>query len=93
MPIERIAESDPSLCGMVSYTIRGAGRYFQAAVAGVMEGALGKEMVVALGHFVTEVGGSVENVMFGTILAVAEENANEVHRQLFEKPLPLRSRC
>lgn len=36
----------------------------------------------ALGRFVTEVG-EVENVMFETILAVATENANEVHKKFY----------
>jgi hypothetical protein len=35
------------------------------------------EMIEALGRFVTEVG-DVEYVMFETILAVAEEDANQV---------------
>ena len=51
-----------------------------------MEVALGEEMVVALGRFVTEVG-EVENVMFETILAVAEEDANEVHRRFYQETL------
>jgi hypothetical protein len=41
-------------------------------------------MVVALGRFVTEVG-EVENVMFETILAVAQEDANEVHRRFYQE--------
>ncbi len=42
------------------------------------------EMILALGHFVTVVG-EVEYVMFETILAVAEEDANEVHRAFYSK--------
>jgi hypothetical protein len=42
------------------------------------------EMIEALGRFVTEVG-DVEYVMFGTILAVAEEDANEVHRAFYNE--------
>ena len=42
------------------------------------------EMIVALGHFVTEVG-EVEYVMFETILAVAHEDANEVHRRFYRE--------
>ena len=42
------------------------------------------EMVVALGSFVTEVG-EVENVMFETILVVAQEDANEVHRRFYQE--------
>ncbi len=41
-------------------------------------------MYEALGRFVTEVG-DVENVMFETILAVADENANEVHRRFYSE--------
>jgi hypothetical protein len=41
-------------------------------------------MVEALGGFVTEVG-DLEYVMFETILAVAEEDANEVHRDLYSE--------
>jgi hypothetical protein len=42
------------------------------------------EMIQALGGFVTEVG-DVEYVMFETILAVAEEDANEVHRAFYNE--------
>ena len=42
------------------------------------------EMVLALGRFVTEVG-DVEYVMFETILAVAEENAKDVHSAFFKE--------
>jgi len=42
------------------------------------------EMIEALGRFVTEVG-DVEYVMFETILAVAEEDANEVHRAFYNE--------
>jgi hypothetical protein len=42
------------------------------------------EMIEALGRFVTEVG-DVEEVMFETILAVAEEDANEVHRAFYSE--------
>jgi hypothetical protein len=42
------------------------------------------EMIEALGQFVTEVG-DVENVMFETILAVAAEDANEVHRTFYNE--------
>ena len=45
-------------------------------------GAMSDEMIEALGRFVTEVG-DVEYVMFETILAVAEEDANEVHRAFY----------
>ncbi len=45
---------------------------------------MGDEMVVVLGRFVTEVG-EVENVMFETILAVAQEDANEVHRRFYQE--------
>ena len=41
-------------------------------------------MVGALGRFVTEVG-EVENVMFETILAVAQEDANEIHRRFYQE--------
>jgi hypothetical protein len=41
-------------------------------------------MIDALGRFVTEVG-DVEYVMFETILAVAEEDANEVHRAFYNE--------
>jgi hypothetical protein len=49
-----------------------------------LEVALRDEMVLALGRFVTEVG-EVENVMFETILAVAQEYANEVHRRFYQE--------
>jgi hypothetical protein len=42
------------------------------------------EMIEALGRFVTEVG-DVEYVMFETILAVAEEDANGVHRAFYNE--------
>jgi len=42
------------------------------------------EMIKALGGFVTEVG-EVEYVMFQTILAVADEDANEVHRAFYNE--------
>jgi hypothetical protein len=42
------------------------------------------EMTLALGAFVTEVG-DVEYVMFETILAVAEEEPNEVHRAFYNE--------
>ena len=42
------------------------------------------EMIKALGRFVTEVG-DVEYVMFETILAVAAEDANEVHRAFYNE--------
>jgi len=42
------------------------------------------EMIEALGRFVTEVG-DVEYVMFETILAVAKEDANEVHRAFYNE--------
>jgi len=45
---------------------------------------LSDEMIWALGQFVTEVG-DVENVMFETILAVAAEDANEVHRTFYNE--------
>jgi hypothetical protein len=43
------------------------------------------EMIEALGAFVTEVG-EVEHVMFETILAVAEEDANDVHGAFYSEP-------
>jgi hypothetical protein len=46
--------------------------------------AMSDEMIEALGRFVTEVG-DVEYVMFETILAVAEEDANEVHRIFYNE--------
>jgi hypothetical protein len=42
------------------------------------------EMIEVLGGFVTEVG-EVEYVMFQTILAVADEDANEVHRAFYNE--------
>jgi hypothetical protein len=42
------------------------------------------EMIEVLGGFVTEVG-DVEYVMFATILAVADEDANEVHRAFYNE--------
>jgi len=42
------------------------------------------EMIEALGQFVTEVG-DVEYAMFEMILAVAEEDANEVHRAFYNE--------
>jgi hypothetical protein len=42
------------------------------------------EMQITLGWFLTEVG-DVEHVMFETILAVATEDANIVHKQFYEK--------
>jgi hypothetical protein len=42
------------------------------------------EMIEALGRFVTEVG-DVEYVMFETILAVTEEDANEVHGAFYNE--------
>jgi hypothetical protein len=42
------------------------------------------EMIGALGQFVTELG-DVENVMFETILAVAGEDTNEVHRAFYNE--------
>jgi hypothetical protein len=42
------------------------------------------EMILALGRFVTAVG-EVEYVMFKTILAVAEEDANDVHRAFYKE--------
>src|SRR5688572_23326492 len=47
-------------------------------------GAMSDEMIKALGQFVTEVG-DVEYVMFETILAVAEDDANEVHRTFYNE--------
>jgi hypothetical protein len=46
--------------------------------------AMSDEMTLALGAFVTEVG-DVEYVMFETILAVAEEEPNEVHRAFYNE--------
>jgi hypothetical protein len=46
--------------------------------------AMSDEMTLALGAFVTEVG-DVEYVMFETILAVAEEEPNDVHRAFYNK--------
>jgi hypothetical protein len=46
--------------------------------------AMSDEMIRALGAFVTEVG-DVEYVMFRTILVVAKEDANEVHRVFYNK--------
>jgi hypothetical protein len=43
---------------------------------------MSEEMELALGHFVTEVG-EVEYVMFETILAVHEGDANELHSQFY----------
>jgi hypothetical protein len=45
---------------------------------------MSNEMIEALGQFVTEVG-DVEHVMFETILAVAEEDANETHRVFYNE--------
>ena len=42
------------------------------------------EMILALGQFVTSVG-EAENVMFETILAVADEDANDVHREFYKE--------
>ena len=42
------------------------------------------KMILALGEFVTAVG-EVEYVMFETILAVAEEAANDVHRAFYKE--------
>jgi hypothetical protein len=42
------------------------------------------EMIEVLGSFVTEVG-DVEYVMFETLLAVAEEDANDVHRAFYNE--------
>jgi hypothetical protein len=42
------------------------------------------EMILALGRFVTAVD-EVEYVMFETILVVAEEDANEVHRVFYKE--------
>ena len=38
----------------------------------------------ALGKFITEVG-DIENVMFETILAVSDEDPNEVHRKFYSE--------
>jgi hypothetical protein len=43
-----------------------------------------EQMIVALGNLVTEVG-EVENVMFETILAVAEDDPNDVHRRFYRE--------
>jgi hypothetical protein len=39
-------------------------------------------MVLALGQFVTEFG-DVEYVMFETVLAIDERDANEIHREFY----------
>jgi hypothetical protein len=46
--------------------------------------AMSDEMINVLGGFVTEVG-DVEYVMFETILAVADEDPNEVHKAFYSK--------
>jgi hypothetical protein len=46
------------------------------------EMALSDEMESALGRFITELG-EVENVMFEAILAVADEEPNDVHKKFY----------
>jgi hypothetical protein len=52
--------------------------------SGKKEVALPEKMEMALGKFITEVG-DIENVMFETILAVSEEDPNEVHKKFYSE--------
>jgi hypothetical protein len=54
------------------------------AIVGRIGVAVKDEMVVALGHFVTEVG-EVESVMFETILAVAQEDADDLRLRFYRE--------